>query len=223
MAWLFKPGHPITPVVRRIHGISNGDVADAPVFAEREAEIRTCLGQAVLVAHNAGIDLGVLKRKMPDFAPVDVIDTLKLARWLLPDQPDHRLGSLVQRLQFADRLPPGLKPHRVQGMSLYSHVENKDELLDGIVEAMAAEAEPPPADGIGPPADGIGWPDALRGLARDIRAMILRHPAARPAAGLAARFQALARILCWALLAVSAAGGASGLRARATRKIAATW
>jgi AcrR family transcriptional regulator len=43
----------------------------------------------------------------------------------------------------------------VQGMSLYSHVENKDELLDGIVEAMAAEAEPPPAD-------GTGWRDALR-------------------------------------------------------------
>lgn len=61
----------------------------------------------------------------------------------------------------------------VQGMSLYSHVENKDELVDGIVEAMTAEAEPPPAD-------GTGWPDALRGLAGEIRAMILRHPAAAP-------------------------------------------
>jgi len=61
----------------------------------------------------------------------------------------------------------------VQGMSLYSHVENKDELLDGIVEAMAAEAGPPPAD-------GTGWPDALRRLAGEIRAMILRHPAAAP-------------------------------------------
>jgi AcrR family transcriptional regulator len=61
----------------------------------------------------------------------------------------------------------------VQGMSLYSHVVNKDELLDGIVEAMTAEAEPPPAD-------GTGWRDALRRLARDIRAMILRHPAAAP-------------------------------------------
>ena len=34
----------------------------------------------------------------------------------------------------------------VQGMSLYSHVENKDALLDGIVEAMTREAQPPPAD-----------------------------------------------------------------------------
>ena len=61
----------------------------------------------------------------------------------------------------------------VQGMSLYSHVENKDALLDGIVEAMSWEAQPPPE------AD-TGWRDALRHLAAEIRAMIRRHPAAAP-------------------------------------------
>ena len=61
----------------------------------------------------------------------------------------------------------------VQGMSLYSHVENKDELLDGIVEAMSWEAQPPPAG-------DTGWQDALRHLAAEIRAVIRRHPAAAP-------------------------------------------
>ncbi|MGH3124971.1 MAG: TetR/AcrR family transcriptional regulator C-terminal domain-containing protein [Streptosporangiaceae bacterium] len=61
----------------------------------------------------------------------------------------------------------------VQGMSLYSHVDSKDALLDGIVEAMTWEAEMPPAD-------GIDWRDALRHLAREIRTVILRHPAAAP-------------------------------------------
>jgi AcrR family transcriptional regulator len=61
----------------------------------------------------------------------------------------------------------------VQGMSLYSHVASKDALLDGIVEVLTAEAGPPPAD-------GTGWPGALRHLAADIRALILRHPAAAP-------------------------------------------
>jgi AcrR family transcriptional regulator len=60
----------------------------------------------------------------------------------------------------------------VQGMSLYSHVENKDALLDGIVEAMSWEAQPPPAGG--------GWRDALRFLAAEIRGVIRRHPAAAP-------------------------------------------
>ncbi len=61
----------------------------------------------------------------------------------------------------------------VQGMSLYTHVENRDSLLDGIVEAMTWEAEPPPTD-------VVGWRDALRRLAHELRAMILRHPAAAP-------------------------------------------
>jgi len=61
----------------------------------------------------------------------------------------------------------------VQGMSLYSHVASKDALLDGIVEAITWEAEMPPAD-------GMNWRDALRHLAREIRAVILRHPAAAP-------------------------------------------
>lgn len=61
----------------------------------------------------------------------------------------------------------------VQGMSLYSHVENKEALLDGIVEAMTREAQMPPAD-------GTDWRDALRHLAGEIRGLILRHPAAAP-------------------------------------------
>ena len=60
----------------------------------------------------------------------------------------------------------------VQGMSLYSHVASKDAMLDGIVEAMTWEAEMPAA--------GMDWRDALRHLAREIRGVILRHPAAAP-------------------------------------------
>jgi AcrR family transcriptional regulator len=61
----------------------------------------------------------------------------------------------------------------VQGMSLYSHVASKDALLDGIVEELTAEAEMPPAD-------EADWREALRHLAREIRGIILRHPAAAP-------------------------------------------
>jgi AcrR family transcriptional regulator len=61
----------------------------------------------------------------------------------------------------------------VRGMSLYSHVDSKDALLDGIDETMSAEAEMPPAA-------GLDWRDALRGLARSLREVIRRHPAAAP-------------------------------------------
>jgi exodeoxyribonuclease X len=111
-AWLFRPDQPITAMARRVHGISNEMVADAPVFASRGAAVQAHLDGAVLVAHNAAIDLGVLRRKLPGFTPTDVIDTLKLSRQLLPGQPSHRLGSLVTALGLGAGLPTGLRPHR---------------------------------------------------------------------------------------------------------------
>jgi len=113
VSWLCKPSGPITPLARRIHGISDDMVAAAPAFAELESEVRAHLDGAVLVAHNAGVDLGVLRRKMPDFAPSTVLDTLKLSRRLLPDQVSYRLGSLVGALRLDDGLASGLRAHRV--------------------------------------------------------------------------------------------------------------
>lgn len=111
-AWLFRPGTPITAMARRVHGISNEDVREAPVFAGLAAGLRARLEGSVLVAHNAGVDLGILKRKLPGFVPADVLDTLKLSRRLLPGQPSYRLGSLVTALNLGGDIPPGLRPHR---------------------------------------------------------------------------------------------------------------
>ena len=99
-------------MARRIHGISNDMVQGAPVFANLATEVRARVDGAALVAHNASVDLGVLRRKLPGFAPDEVFDTLRLARRLLPDQPNHRLGSLVSMLDLARDLPSGLRPHR---------------------------------------------------------------------------------------------------------------
>jgi hypothetical protein len=98
VAWLFKPEQPITAMARHIHGISNDAVATAPVFAEMAAEVSASL-DGVVVAHNAGIDLGVLKRKLPGFEPSEVLDTLKLARRSLPEQlrPDRDAPNNVRR------------------------------------------------------------------------------------------------------------------------------
>lgn len=112
VTWLCKPDKPITPMARRIHGIQNAMVAAAPSFSEVEADIRANLDGAVLVAHHAGVDMGVLRRKMPGFTPAGVLDTLKLSRRLLPGQPSHRLGELARTLRLDRELPDGLHPHR---------------------------------------------------------------------------------------------------------------
>lgn len=111
-SWLLKPDEPITDFVRRIHGITNQQVADAPVFADIELEVRAALDGAAFVAHNAPVDLGVLRRKLTDWKPAEVFDTVRLSRRLQPEQATHRLGALVTAFFLDDDLPEGLTPHR---------------------------------------------------------------------------------------------------------------
>ncbi|GAB7190856.1 TetR/AcrR family transcriptional regulator C-terminal domain-containing protein [Kineococcus sp. NUM-3379] len=60
----------------------------------------------------------------------------------------------------------------VEAMSLYKHVANKDDLLDGMVDAVFAE--------IGLPAGGHDWRAVLRRRAVSARTVLRRHPWAVP-------------------------------------------
>ncbi|MFI7304657.1 TetR/AcrR family transcriptional regulator [Micromonospora aurantiaca] len=52
-------------------------------------------------------------------------------------------------------------------MALYKHVANKDELLDGMIDMVVAEIEPPTAG---------DWKQAIRRRILSARQMLLRHP-----------------------------------------------
>jgi len=83
--WLVKPSQPITPIVtRKVHGIKNADVEDAPAFADVEAEVLGLLGDRIPIAHNARVEVDVLARQLPAWQPPLVVDTLRLARALWP-------------------------------------------------------------------------------------------------------------------------------------------
>ncbi len=55
----------------------------------------------------------------------------------------------------------------VEAMSLYNHVVNKNDLLDGIVEEVVSEFAPPPLES--------DWQVGLRQTARSVREVLLRH------------------------------------------------
>jgi AcrR family transcriptional regulator len=57
---------------------------------------------------------------------------------------------------------------RVEAMSLYYHVANKDDLLDGMLDLLVSEIEVPAGE--------AGWKSALRARALSARAVMLRHP-----------------------------------------------
>ncbi|HST85635.1 MAG TPA: TetR/AcrR family transcriptional regulator [Kineosporiaceae bacterium] len=56
----------------------------------------------------------------------------------------------------------------VEAASLYHHVNGKDQILDGLVDLVAAEIEPPK-----PSAD---WRESVSQRARHTRTTLLRHP-----------------------------------------------
>jgi len=56
----------------------------------------------------------------------------------------------------------------VEAMSLYNHVGSKDDLLDGLVELVFEEIEPPPS--------GVDWRTAMRRRAISTREALRRHP-----------------------------------------------
>jgi AcrR family transcriptional regulator len=56
----------------------------------------------------------------------------------------------------------------VEAMSLYNHVANKDDLLDGMIDAVIAEITLPTLD--------VDWRDAMRSRAVSAREAFGRHP-----------------------------------------------
>jgi AcrR family transcriptional regulator len=56
----------------------------------------------------------------------------------------------------------------VEAMSLYNHVANKDDLLNGMIDAVFAEIESPSLE--------EDWKTAMRTRGLSVRAALLRHP-----------------------------------------------
>src|SRR5262245_26141908 len=63
VAWLLDPEREIPRKVTEITGIGPRDVAHAPRFAEKAAEIRELLANAITIAHNYTFDLAFITRE----------------------------------------------------------------------------------------------------------------------------------------------------------------
>jgi exodeoxyribonuclease X len=130
-------------------------VANAPRFADIADDVRTALESAAIVAHNAHVDLDVLRRKLPEWEPAGVFDTLKPARRLVPGRPAYRLGALVEAFGLGAQMPPGLQPppatyDALVTARLFTHLATQP---DGSPRSLAElrDARPGGGDGRTPP------------------------------------------------------------------------
>jgi AcrR family transcriptional regulator len=92
-----------------------------------------------------------------------------------PRIPLNRERILLAAVELADR--EGLESLSMRNvaqdldvvpMALYRHVASKDEMLDGMVDRVVAEIDPPQTD--------IDWKQAMRRRILSARRMLQRHP-----------------------------------------------
>lgn len=99
-----NPMRHIPVTVTRLTGISNEMVEWAPIIEHKIHELIEFIGDLPVIAHNASFDMGFLYAldnlegvQIPAYT---VIDTVKLARKMITETPNHKLTTLTEFLQL---------------------------------------------------------------------------------------------------------------------------
>ena len=87
--------HQITSRSHSVHRIKNEQLEKSPVLFELWPKINELLSKRVVVAHGAGTEKRFL-RSFPMHGFDVWIDTLQLAKKVLPESTDYSLGALIQ-------------------------------------------------------------------------------------------------------------------------------
>ncbi len=98
---LVNPGRSIPAESTRFHGITENAVKDKPPLRVLLPQFRSFAADTVLVAHNAAFDLKFINRTAEECSirfDQPVLDTLLLSAYLDPDEPDHSLDGIANRL-----------------------------------------------------------------------------------------------------------------------------
>lgn len=106
---LCKPKNSIPYDVSGVTNIDNYMVENLQAFEDQVKELKIPTNN-IAVSHNTDFDLEVLKRYGVEFKKS--ICTYKLAWYLLPDLPNHKLGTL--RAYFNVKIPTEYKLHRAE-------------------------------------------------------------------------------------------------------------
>lgn len=100
--YLIKPTIPLPKISQEISGLTDADLVDAKSIQEIFPIIKELIGDAILVAHNANFDVDFLNSVAaqlgyPPFTNT-VIDTLAIARALVPKSKNYQLGTIANKL-----------------------------------------------------------------------------------------------------------------------------
>ncbi len=98
-----NPEKPISPFISELTGITNEMVKNAPSQREGVKAFKAFCGDRILIAHNAAFDTGFISqvcRKNGITWDFTSIDTLDMARILLPDLGRYKLNLVAEALKL---------------------------------------------------------------------------------------------------------------------------
>jgi len=97
---LINPGTPIPYHITRLTGIADGQVADAPFFAEVSEQIHNILLGAIFIAHHVRFDYSFVKRQLEvcniRYNP-RMLCSVRMSRALYPEHKGHSLETIINR------------------------------------------------------------------------------------------------------------------------------
>lgn len=96
---LVKPTSLVSPFVEELTGINNKMLSDAPPIKPAIEAFYNFIGESILVGHNVHFDINFLYDNLYKYANIllqnDFVDTLRLARRLLPHLHNCRLSTIA--------------------------------------------------------------------------------------------------------------------------------
>ncbi|MCB9202158.1 MAG: 3'-5' exonuclease [Flavobacteriales bacterium] len=141
---MINPEQKIDSFVEKLTGITNKMVKTAPKFHEVAKRVIEITEDSILVGHNVVYDYKMLRNSFKklgyDFY-IDTIDTLPIARRLVPNYPSYSLGKLCESLKI-----PLTDRHRASGdakatLSLFKILLEKDSSKEIIKKFTNKESE----------------------------------------------------------------------------------
>lgn len=128
---LVNPECRIPEYITALTGISNLMVENAPYFFEIAKKIIEITDQRVVVGHNVNFDYNFIRHEYKRLGynfKRDTIDTVKLARKMLPELKSHNLGNICRHLNIRIK-----KRHRAAGdalatVELFAWLRQKDRI-----------------------------------------------------------------------------------------------
>ncbi len=104
---LVNPEIPVPRFITRLTGITNEMVADKPKIQDVLPQLKDFLEDYRIVGHNVRFDYNFLdynfKKHFGESLPNSTVCTAKLARRILPDLPNKKLGTVAEYYDVVNR------------------------------------------------------------------------------------------------------------------------